>query len=56
MSVRASVIRSLEMTLLIGTGASFLMILAKLPLVESRYFFFGMLSITSVCNRSFFVR
>lgn len=42
-SWRRDILRAIEMTLLIGAGSSLLMVIAKLSLLDSRYFFFGIL-------------
>ena len=41
---RGDLLRSAEMTLIIGAASAFLMIVAKISLADSRYFFFGILA------------
>lgn len=41
--LRKDVLRAVEMTLLMGAGTALLMLVVKLPLLDSRYFFFGIL-------------
>ena len=52
-SLRAEILRSLAMNLLLAAGTALLMVVAKAPLGESRYFFLGILALDTLLQPVF---